>query len=129
VLAPTTAGVALGWTLARRLGLPLVLAEVGPDGRAVTVREAETIQHRRVLLVNDIVTTGHGMAALARVATGADATVAGGAWFLSRSDIDVSQIIGADVSSVGDLILARWASEACPQCARGEALTPAPEIN
>ena len=58
-----------------------------------------------------------------------NATVAGGAWFLSRSDIDVSQIIGADVSSVGDLILARWASEACPQCARGEALTPAPEIN
>lgn len=34
VLAPATAGVALGWTLARRLGLPLMLAAVGPDGRA-----------------------------------------------------------------------------------------------
>src|SRR5688572_18075603 len=34
VLAPVTAGVALGWTLAQRLGLPLVLADVGLDGRA-----------------------------------------------------------------------------------------------
>lgn len=129
VLAPATAGVALGWTLARRLGLPLVLAEVGPDGRAVGVREAESIQHRRVLLVNDVVTTGRGMAALARVATDADATVAGGTWFLSRSDVNVSQMIGAPVSSVGDLLLARWPPEACPRCRRGEALTRALEIN
>jgi orotate phosphoribosyltransferase len=129
VLAPATAGVALGWTLARRLGLPLVLADVGDDGRAVCVREADSIQGRRVLLINDVVTTGEGMGALAQVARAAGAEIAGGAWFLSRSDVDVSQIIDAPVSSIGELLLARWSRESCPLCVRGEAITPALEIN
>jgi orotate phosphoribosyltransferase len=129
VLAPATAGVALGWTLARKLGLPLVLADVGADGRALTLRAGDTIQDLRVLLVNDVVTTGRGMAALARVATEAGATIAGGTWFLSRSDADVGEMIAAPVSSIGDLLLPRWSPEGCPLCTRGDALVPALEIN
>jgi orotate phosphoribosyltransferase len=85
VVAPATAGVALGWTLARRLGLPLVLADVGADGRAVAVPDAESLRDHRALLVNDVVTTGRGMTALAQVANNAGATVAGATWFLSYS--------------------------------------------
>ena len=129
VLARATAGVALGWTLARRLGVPLVLADVGADGRAVGVADASNVRDRRVLLVDDVVTTGQGIAALARVAGGVGATVAGGTWFLARSDVDVSELIDAPVSCVGDLLLPRWPSPSCPLCTRGEPLTPALEIN
>jgi len=131
VLAPATAGVALGWTLARRLGLPLVLADVGADGRAHAIHDPDSLRERRALLVNDVVTTGRGMAALARVATGAGATVAGGTWFLSRGSVSVSvsEMIGAPVSYVGDLLLSHWSPASCPLCARGEPLTRALEIN
>ena len=129
VLAPATAGVALGWTLARRLGLPLVLADVGADGRAHAVHDPDSLREQRALLVNDVVTTGRGVAALARVARDAGATVAGGTWFLSRGHVDVSEMIGAPVSYVGDLLLSHWPPGSCPLCARGEPLTRAIEIN
>ncbi len=129
MLAPATAGVALGWTLARRLGLPLVLADVGADGRAYAVHDRDSLPERRALLVNDVVTTGRGMAALARVATDAGATVAGATWFLSRGSVDVTETIGAPVSYVGDLLLSHWSPASCPLCARREPLTRALEIN
>jgi orotate phosphoribosyltransferase len=129
VVAPATAGVALGWTLARRLGLPLVLADVGADGRAVAVPGAESLRDQRVLLVNDVVTTGRGMTALAQVANNAGATVAGATWFLSRGDTDVTEMIGAPVSCIGDLLLSRWPAALCPLCTDGEPLMRAVEIN
>ena len=129
VLAPATAGVALGWTLAQRLGLPLVLANVDADGRAHDVNDPEALRDRHVLLVNDVVTTGRGMAALARVATEGGAAVAGGAWFLSRDTVDVSELIGAPVSYIGDLLLPHWPPASCPLCAGNEPVTSAVDIN
>lgn len=129
VLAPATAGVALGWTLAQRLGLPLVLADVDADGRAGGVSDPDALRGRHLLLVNDVVTTGRGMAALAKVAADAGATVAGATWFLSRDAVDVSELIGAPVTYVGDLLLAHWQPASCPLCVRHEPVTRAVEIN
>jgi orotate phosphoribosyltransferase len=129
VLAPATAGVALGWTLAGKLGVPVVLADVGDDGRAIPLRDPDAIAGMRVLLVNDIVTTGTGLLALANVARSAGATVAGATWFLARSDVDVGVLIGSPVSSVGELALPRWARKDCPLCRHGAELTPAIEVN
>jgi orotate phosphoribosyltransferase len=106
-----------------------VLADVGADGRAQTVHDTDNLRERRALLVNDVVTTGRGMAALARVAMDAGATVAGGAWFLSRGSINVSEMIGAPVSYVGDLLLSHWSPASCPLCVCGEPLTRSVEIN
>ena len=129
VLAPATAGVSLAWTISRQLGLPLVLADVGDDGRALPLAQAENVANKRVLLVNDVVTTGTGMEVLASVARDAGAVVAGGTWFLARNDVDVAAMIDAPTSSVGDLPLKQWSRQACPLCDRGDDLTRALEIN
>lgn len=129
VVAPATAGVALAATLGKRLGLPVALADVDGDGRAVAVHTRELVSGKRVLLVNDVVTTGTGMTALAHVARDADAFVAGAAWFLSRNDLDVSSLIEAPTSAVGDLLLSQWTPESCPLCADAEELVHAAEIN
>lgn len=129
VLVPSTAGVALGWMLAQRLGLPLALADVGPDGRANGVHGADAIREKRLVLVNDVVTTGHGIATLAGVAADAGGTVAGATWFLSRSTANVGAMIGAPVSYVGELLLPHWSPTSCPLCGRGEPITPGVEIN
>lgn len=129
IVAPATAGVALAATLGKRLGLPVTLADVDDNGRAIALHTPELVADRRVLLVNDVVTTGNGMAALAQVARDAGAVVAGGAWFLTRNDIDVSELLEAPACAIGDLLLPQWSADSCPLCASGETLMHAAEIN
>lgn len=81
------------------------------------------------LVVNDLVTTGEGITALAQVAAESEAVVAGAAWFLSRSSVDVSEMVGAPVAAIGVLELRSWSPELCPLCASGLPLTAAIEIN
>jgi hypothetical protein len=50
VVAPATAGVALGWALARRLSVPLHLATPGDDGRAVEINTPNLLVGQRAIL-------------------------------------------------------------------------------
>lgn len=127
VVSPTTAGVALAATLARRLAVPVVFAEVGADGRATTMREE--LEAHRALLVNDVVTTGAGLAALAAVVQDAGATVAGAAWFVTRGNVSAADILAAPTATIGDMLLGSWGLGECPLCASGDELTHALEIN
>jgi orotate phosphoribosyltransferase len=77
LVAPSTAGVALAWTLARRLAVPLHLATPGEDGRAIEIPATDALVGQRILLVNDVVTTGTGMGALARLVEDAGALTYG----------------------------------------------------
>jgi orotate phosphoribosyltransferase len=129
VVAPATAGVALATSLARRLGLPLFLASVGHDGRATDIEHAEALSGQRVLLVNDVVTTGQGIAALAAAADARGATVAGACWFVTRASVDIERMINAPAAALADVDLASWSAANCPLCERDEALTPAVEVN
>jgi orotate phosphoribosyltransferase len=127
VVSPTTAGVALAATLARRLAIPVAFAEVGADGRATTMREP--FDGRRALLINDLVTTGAGLAALAAVVKDAGATVAGAAWFVTRGTVSAEDILAAPTAAIGEVLLEAWQSDECPLCASGDQLTSALEIN
>jgi len=129
VAVPTTAGVALAATLAKRLGLTLALADVGEDGRPRGFHSPDGLADRRVLLVNDVVTTGDGVCALAELVRDAGAVVAGATWFLTRDDVTVSDRINAPTAAIGELHLAQWSLDECPLCASGEDLTRAAEIN
>jgi orotate phosphoribosyltransferase len=130
VVAPSTAGVALAWTLALRLGLPLHLAAAGDDGRASRITSGlDEFPGRRVLLVNDVVTTGAGISALARLVEDAGAEVAGAAWFASRSPVNVEGMIGAPTAFVVALELAAVAAEDCESCRHEIPLERATDLN
>jgi orotate phosphoribosyltransferase len=129
VVAPSTAGVGLGWTLATRLGLPLSLAVVGADGRASSLHADDSVLGKRALLVNDVVTTGAGMTALASTVRAASGEVAGAAWFLTRTNLDAEASLGVPCAYVADLPLPQWAATACPLCDAALPLTRAIEIN
>lgn len=129
VVAPSTAGVALGATIARRLGIPFHLADVDDDGRAVRVASGEALSGTRALLVNDVVTTGAGLQALAHATRATGATIAGAAWFLSRAEVDVERLIAAPAVALAEVSLDAWTAEACPLCQRDEPLTRAVEVN
>jgi orotate phosphoribosyltransferase len=129
VVAPVTAGVALGWTLARLLAAPLHLATVGPSGRALETGALPDLTAQRVLIVNDVVTTGAGMTALASAVRDAGGEVAGAAWFASRATIDVAPMIAAPVVYVVGIELPAVAVEVCELCRREVIVERATDLN
>lgn len=115
VLAPSTAGVGLAATLARRLSAPLHLAASGPDGRPGCVVGTQITPGARVLLVNDVTTTGTSLAALARIVSSHSAVVAGAAWFVSRS-MDAGSTLAFPSARIADLDLPAWSADTCRLC-------------
>lgn len=129
IVAPSTAGVALAWTLALRLAAPLHLAAPGDDGRASEITTSEELAGLRVLLVNDVVTTGAGMAALAHLAEAAGARIAGATWFASRSPVDVEELLAAPTAFVVSLDLTAVPAEDCELCRHEIPLERATDLN
>lgn len=130
IVAPSTAGVGLGWALAQRLGLALHLAAVDHSGRAASLLGGVGLASQRALLVNDIVTTGHGFEALTNVAAAAGASVVGACWFLTRSaDADVESLIAAPAFPVLTMPLESWSVEDCDLCRSAQRLQPALDLN
>jgi orotate phosphoribosyltransferase len=122
VLAPSTAGVGLGWTLARRLGRPMHLASLASDGRPAGILGEPTLEGARVLIVNDVVTTGTGIARLAEIVHDRGGEAVAAAWFASRSSSDIEDRIGVPAIYVADIRLPAWDAEACPLCSSSPAV-------
>lgn len=129
VVAPSTAGVGLGWTLARKLGIPLHLADLDDRGRARGLLGEPDITEGRMLLVNDVATTGQGLLALAETVRGRGAEVAAATWFVSRSNQDFSDLLDAPVFTICELTLPAWHEGDCPHCAASEPLQLAIDLN
>jgi orotate phosphoribosyltransferase len=109
--------------------VPLHLAAPCDDGRAIEVNTPNALVGQRVLLVNDVVTTGAGMRALAGVVESAGGEVAGAAWFASRSPVDVEVMIAAPAVCVVALALAAYAADECEFCRDGGAVERAVDLN
>ncbi|TFV57746.1 hypothetical protein E4P41_13890 [Geodermatophilus sp. DF01-2] len=128
VLAPTTAGVGLAATLARMMSLPLQLAAAGPEGRPSVLVGTPAPLAGRVLLVNDVTTTGTALGALAGLAETSGGVVAGAAWFASRQ-------IGGELSlpfptaHVADVDLPSWPEQECGLCSTDPAPENARDLN
>lgn len=121
VLAPSTAGVGLGWTLARRLGRPMHLASLASDGRPAGILGEPAVEGARVVVVNDVVTTGTGIARLAEVVHARGGEVVAAAWFASRASIDIEDRIGVPAIYIADIPLPSWDADGCPLCSSSPA--------
>jgi orotate phosphoribosyltransferase len=128
VVAPVTAGVALGSALADDLRCGLALAAVDDQGRADTVLDVD-LDFTRTLLVNDVVTTGTGLVALERAAhaAGAEQTVA--AAFMSRTADAPGGAYDGPLGLVGVADLPSWPEDQCTLCRRGIELEDGLDLN
>ncbi|MGN6254720.1 MAG: phosphoribosyltransferase family protein [Solirubrobacterales bacterium] len=129
VLAPSTAGVGLGRALSRTLGIPLQLASLNTQGRPEAVIGAPALTSKRVLLVNDVLTTGKGLEGLAHLVRESGGEPAAAAWFLSRRAVDIETKLGAPGFCIGEFELPAWDPSDCEACHRGERLELALDIN
>ena len=116
VLSPALGGVVIGQEVGRALGVRAIFAE-RQDG-ALTLRRGFTVSPTdRVLVVEDVLTTGGSTRETMEVASKAGATVVGAAAIVDRS----GGVARFDVPfhALLDFSLPTYQPDSCPLCAEG----------
>lgn len=118
VLSPALGGIIIGQEVGRALGARAIFAE-RQDGK-LTLRRGFTLDAgERVLVVEDVITTGGSTRETAGVAEAAGARVLGAAAIIDRGAD--SARLGLPLQTLVRLEVPAFEPEACPMCATGEA--------
>jgi orotate phosphoribosyltransferase len=119
VVAPAMGGVIIGYTVAEALDLPFVFTE-RKEGQMTLRRGFRTGSGERVIIVEDVVTTGKSTREAARVVADRGAAVIGFASILNRSG--KANPFDAPYQSLLALDLQTYDESSCPLCQAGVAL-------
>ena len=117
VAGPTTGGIILAYEVARQLGVNAVYVERGESGGRVLRRGFEISAGTRVLVVDDVVTTGGSLAETQACITSAGGVVIGIGVLADRTagraatEVPFFACLTVDFPS--------YSPDACPQCAAG----------
>jgi orotate phosphoribosyltransferase len=116
VLSPALGGIVIGHEVARALGVRAIFAE-RQDG-TLTLRRGFTLAPgEKVLVVEDVVTTGGSTRETIEVARAAGAQVVGAASIIDRSG--GNQDLGVAYHALATVSLPTYEPESCPLCAAG----------
>ena len=121
VLSPALGGIVIGQEVGRALGIRAIFAE-RQDG-ALTLRRGFTLARgEKVLVVEDVVTTGGSTRETIEVARAAGAEVVGAAAIVNRSGGHPSTALRVDVPfhALVDVSLPTYSPESCPLCLAGQ---------
>ncbi len=116
VLAPALGGVIIGHEVAAALGVPFRFVERAGSELALR-RGFELASGERVVVVEDVVTTGKSTIETSEVATQAGASVLAIASILDRSGGDHG--FSVPFLHLTQLDLPTWSAADCPLCAKG----------
>lgn len=116
VLSPALGGIVIGQEVGRALGVRAVFAE-RQDGRLMLRRGFTLAPDDRVLVVEDVVTTGGSTRETIDVARAAGAQVVGAASIIDRSG--GQQGLDVPYHPLAPVQLPTYQPEACPLCAAG----------
>ena len=116
VLSPALGGVVIGHEAGRALGVRAIFAE-RQDGRLTLRRGFSVTDRDRVLVVEDVLTTGGSTRETMEVATAAGALVVGAASIVDRSGGRVR--FEVPLHTLLDVALPTYEPETCPLCGQG----------
>ena len=117
VLSPALGGIVIGQEVGRALGVRAIFAE-RQDGK-LTLRRGFSLQPgEKVLVVEDVVTTGGSTQETIDVARAAGAKVVGAAAIIDRSG--GKQRIDVPFHALATIALPTYDADACPLCAEGK---------
>lgn len=115
VVGPVTGGIILAFETARHLGCRAVYAERGPDGQGFVLRRGFQLRPgERVLVVEDIVTTGGSVLQVVDTVRAAGGEVVGVGLLVDRSGGAVDYGVPV-VESLLELNIESYAPEAVPE--------------
>lgn len=117
VLSPALGGIVIGQEVGRALGIRAIFAE-RQDGRLVLRRGFTLEPGEKVLVVEDVVTTGGSTRETIDVARAAGAVVVGAAAIIDRSG--GQQRLDVPFHSLAEVSLPTYEPESCPLCLAGQ---------
>ena len=120
VLSPALGGIVIGQEVGRALGVRAIFAE-RQDGKLMLRRGFMLNRGERVLVVEDVVTTGGSTRETMEVARAAGAQVMGAASIIDRSG--GQQALDMPYHALATVSLPTYPPESCPMCAKGEPVT------
>lgn len=122
VLSPALGGIVIGHEVARALGARAIFAE--RDDRVLTLRRGfQLTETERVLVVEDVVTTGGSTRETMQVARAAGAQVVGAASIVDRSGGGGRAALDVPLFSLLEISLPTYDPGSCPLCASGISVT------
>ena len=122
VLSPALSGIVIGHEVARALDVPALFAE-RVDGKLTLRRGFSIGPADRVLVIEDVVTTGGSTRETMEVAREAGATIVGAAAIVDRSGGNLG--LGVPFVALLSMALPTYVPDQCPLCAQGiEAVKP-----
>lgn len=117
VIGPAMGGIIVAYEVARQLGVPALFTE-RQDG-AMTLRRGFTIKPgQKVLVVEDVVTTGGSVKEVIEVVREQGGEVVGVGVLVDRSNGQVS--FGVKQEPVLAMDIQSWTTEECPLCKTGD---------
>ena len=120
VLSPALGGIVIGHEVARALGVRALFAE-RQEGALMLRRGFSFAPGERVLVVEDVVTTGGSTRETADVARRAGATVVGAASIIDRSGgLAGGQSLDVPYTALATLSVPTYEPQSCPLCAAGQ---------
>lgn len=126
VVGPTTGGVLLAFETARQLEGALghqvrgIFAEPAEPGRRALRRGWPVSGDDRIVLVDDILTTGASLLETVDAVRGAGGEPLAASAIVDRSTGSVE--LGVPLTALGRIEIESWDAAGCPLCAAGEAL-------
>ena len=117
MLSPALGGIVIGQEVGRALGIRAIFAE-RQDGRLVLRRGFTLEPGERVLVVEDVVTTGGSTRETIDVARAAGAVVVGAAAIIDRSG--GPQRLDVPFHSLAEVSLPTYEPKSCPLCLAGQ---------
>ena len=117
VMSPALGGIVIGQEVARALGVRAIFAE-RQDGQLMLRRGFSLQPGERVLVVEDVVTTGKSTRETIDVAKATGATVVGAASIIDRSGGE--QKLDVPYHALATVSLPTYQPESCPLCAEGK---------
>ena len=116
VVAPAIGGIVIGYELARQLGARSVFTE-RVDGKVELRRGFEIPKGARVIVAEDVITTGLSTKEVIDLATECGAQVVGVGVMVDRTGGNLS--LGVKVVSAYSKEIASYPADACPLCQAG----------
>jgi orotate phosphoribosyltransferase len=116
VMSPALGGIVIGQEVARALNVPAIFAE-RQDGTLTLRRGFAVAPGARVLLVEDVVTTGGSTRETMDVAAAAGGVVVAAASIIDRSG--GNQGLSVPYSSLAQVAFPTYQPDVCPLCAAG----------
>jgi orotate phosphoribosyltransferase len=117
VLSPALGGIVIGQEVGRALGIRAIFAE-RQDGQLMLRRGFALATGEKVLVVEDVVTTGRSTRETMDVARAAGADVVGAASIIDRSG--GQQGLDVPYHALATIALPTYQPESCPLCAAGQ---------